>query len=475
MLRDYQKKAIDQIRDEFISGNRKVLLRLATGAGKTVCFTTMMKTAVANGKRCVMLVRGRSLVDQTHKRLLKENTPHGVFMANHWARNLNQPIQICSVDTVISRQEFPPADLLVIDEAHLATSDAYKQVIEKYNKSYVVAVTATPYGKEPLRHLADSVVSPISTEELMARGYLIRPRYFAPSAPDLKGIKTVAGDYANNQLHERMSNLAGDIVDTYKRLGENRPALLFAVNINHSKSLCSELNKSGIKAEHIDAEHDSKERQESISRLESGETKVICSVGTMTTGVDIPKIGCLIMARPTKSYNLWIQMVGRGTRPVYPEGADLSTDESRLDAIQNSIKKDFIVLDHAGNVTRHGFITDEPEVNLDGEEKSTKIKSPKTCKRCYLVYFGSDCPACGFVLANKKRDIEIDREKELVELQNMPLVNEIVLFVNRAKAEAKSKGYKRGWVYHKVKDAYGEEVANELFPKRTTPLPKWLK
>jgi superfamily II DNA or RNA helicase len=475
MLRDYQAKAIEEIRKQFISGNKKVLLRSATGSGKTVIFTHMMREAVLRGKRCVMIVRGRSIVDQTHKRLIKEKTHHGVYMANHHGRNPNAPIQICSVDTLTARQNFPPADLVVIDEAHMAVSEQYKKVISHYEKSFIVAVTATPYGKESLRHLADVCVSAISTNELMNQGYLIRPRYFAPSAPDLRGVKTVAGDFANSQLFDRMSGLSGDIVGTYKDLGENRPSMLFAVNINHSKQLCYEFNQAGIKAEHIDAEHDTKERQEAIARLENGEIKVICSVGTMTTGVDIPKVSCLIMARPTKSYNLFIQSAGRGTRPVYPDGADLSTIESRLDAIQNSDKKDFIILDHAGNVTRHGFITDEPEVNLDGETKKPNIKSPRTCKKCFLVFNGIVCPSCGTLPDRKDREIDIDREKELVELKDMPLAQEIVIFVNKHKAIAKKCGYKRGWLYHKVKDAYGEEVANELYPKRTKPLPSWLK
>jgi len=475
MLRDYQSKAIELIREQFSLGNKKVLLRLSTGAGKTTIFTEIMKMASANGKKCMMIVRGRSIIDQTHKRMLKDKVHHGVVMANHWCRNPKADIQLASIDTLVSRQNYPNADLIVIDEAHMAISQGYKDAIEMYPDAYVLAVTATPYVKESLRHIADVCISPITTEELMNQGYLVRPRYFAPSAPDMKGVKTIAGEYANLQAQDKMNPLAGDIVETYKKSGENRPAILFAVNINHSEMLCAEFNKAGVKAEAIDAEHDSKERAEAIARLESGETKVLTSVGTLTTGVDIPKVSCLILARPTKSYNLFIQAIGRGTRPVYLPDSDLSTKESRLFSIQNSVKKDFIVFDHAGNVTRHGFITQEPDVDLDGAKKKIIIKSPKTCKKCYLVYFGTDCPACGFVLENKKRDIEIDKEKELKEISEMPLVNEIVLFTNRIKAEAKAKGYKRGYVYFKVKDKYGEEVANELFPKRLKPLPKWLK
>ena len=130
-LRPYQTNALNKIRSEYAQDNKKVLLHLATGAGKTVIFCEVLKGAHLKGKSAIMIVRGRKLVDQAHKRLAKYNVPHGVLMAGHKLFKPNEAIQICSIDTLISRKLKPKADIIVIDETHLATSDGYKNFLSK--------------------------------------------------------------------------------------------------------------------------------------------------------------------------------------------------------------------------------------------------------------------------------------------------------------------------------------------------------
>lgn len=359
-----------------------------------------------------------------------------------------QLVQVASADTVISRKATFDADLLVVDEAHLAVNGAFKKVVQNF-KGFIVAVTATPYTKEPLTHLAQAIVNPITTIELIKKGYLVNAKYYAPSIPDLKGVKSRAGDYSIEDLQERMAPLTGDIVKHWKTLGQNRPTLCFAVNIQHSQSITRAFNDAGIPAIHLEANNSLEERQLAVDKLGTGELKIISNVGVMCTGVDIPFLSCLIMARPTKSYTLFIQQAGRGTRPY-----------------EN--KKDFLILDHAGNSIRHGFITEEQDVSLTGQVKN-KTPALKQCKECYLVFQGVTCPACGWDSsppAKKATNYEVDNEGSLVEItEDFALNYEISLYIKRNKLIQINRGYKKSWLYHTVKNKYGEAIAARAFPK----------
>lgn len=129
--REYQTKSISDIREKFREGHRKVLLWLATGGGKTFVFCKMVKDSVSRGKRCIVVVRGRKLVDQASKRLFREGVNHGVLMASHWNYRPQAPVQVCSIDTLISRNLRPDADLIIIDEAHLFTPDSKAGLLDR--------------------------------------------------------------------------------------------------------------------------------------------------------------------------------------------------------------------------------------------------------------------------------------------------------------------------------------------------------
>jgi DNA repair protein RadD len=294
-------------------------------------------------------------------------------------------------------------------------------------------------------------VHPITTQELIDLGFLLPPRYFAPIAPDLAGLRTRAGDFENSELESRMNNMAGDIIGHWQRLSEQRPTVCFAVNVHHSLSIVDKFRRAGIAAEHIEADTPDTERAAAIDRLVKGETKVLSNVGILCTGVDIPPLSCILMARPTKSYSLYIQQAGRGTRPHKESG-----------------KKDFIILDYAGNVLRHGLITDEPEVFLEGMPKSKNGPRVIQCPQCYAFIIGGSCPECGFKPERKESVVE-DGDGVLSELKGLPRDAEIAIFVKRLKETAKRKNYKKGWAYYKCLEKYGEHETQKHFPKRNVP------
>lgn len=450
MLRPYQESSLTEISQHFRQGRKKVLLWLATGGGKTVVFCEMIKRAHERGLNTVVIVRGRQLVKQASDRLFREKVNHGVYMAGHWNYRPNFPHQVASVDTLIARGDRPKADLVIVDEAHMATSKEYRRVLEYYSNAFIVAVTATPYVKGGLRHIADAIVHPVSMLQLVEQGYLAPFRYFSPSEPDLTGVKvsSMTKDYVTDQLEGAMcqGQLTGKIIDHWKQIASDCPTLCFAVNVRHSKFLVDKFLEAGVAAEHCDADTPDEERQQIIERLRSGRTKVVCNVGVLSTGVDIPCLRALIMARPTKSRNLFIQQAGRGTRTF--EG-----------------KSNCILLDHAGNIGRHGLPSDEIGVDLDGKEKSESVRmESKICKACFAVYRGKLCPECGIEAPPAPTPLLEESEEKLRELTGIEQ-DPVLRTMNQLKREAREKGRKAAWVYYKLTDIFGLDACREHLPE----------
>ncbi len=457
-LRPYQQQALDEIRAHYASGIKRVLLHASVGSGKTVVFSEVLKGVIAKGRRAVVIIRGKDLIDQTSQRLFRENVPHGCLQGTHWNRNDNAPVQICSVDTLYRRKIAPKADLVVIDEAQYANSESFLWVIAQYPNAYFLPVSATPHHKKGFRHIADVVVHPISTAELMDQGYLSRPRYFAPTTLDLTTVKIDSStkDYNVAQAAEVLlgSTIYGDVVSQYKAMSNDRPAICFALNIEHSKILRDRFIAAGVPAVHVEADTSRSDRDDAIARLKSGEIKVICNVGILCVGVDIPFLETVILARPTKSYNLYIQQIGRGSRVT-------------------DTKNTFLILDHTNNIHEHGFLENEKPCDLEAEEKKVKEVKERivTCMNCYGTFAyrfedGNNCPLCGESCKREREAVESKiKEEEAAVLKELSVKEfatkwqEVLLFIERA---VKNRN-KCGMVYHLTKDKFGEDYAKSVW------------
>lgn len=443
MLRPYQNQAIDEIRRLiYVDGQRNVLLHLAQGSGKTVIFCYILKAMYQNEKSAVMMVKGRQLVEQASWRLARESVPHGVHMAGHYRYRPAEKIQVCSIDTLISRAQRPKADLIIIDEAHMATTKGYKSVLSNYDAP-ILHVTATPYNLAPM-----STVRPIDMQGLIDIGFLVPARYFCPAIPNLKGVHTVGDDYNQQQLAKAIDrgDLIADIVETWKTHGQDRPSMAFAVNVLHSKHIAARFCDAGIPWKHCDANTPDSERADIIEEHRLGKIKGISHVNIFSTGVDIPWLSCLIMARPTKSKILYHQQGGRGTRIA-----------------EN--KKDFLLLDHAGNVLRHGFLEEENGlVKTKANNTGENVKGIRICSQCFSAYRGTACKACGNV-GTVNTGIKKEKEGELREIQE----TEEGKIYRKLRAVAAEKGYKRGWIFYRLAEKLGQEAAEKMMPKRKIP------
>jgi len=450
-LRPHQSEAIHALRQSLARGKRRPMLQLPTGAGKTITAATIIRMALDKGNRVIFTVPAISLVDQTVREFYAEGIRDiGVIQADHPMTDSLAKVQVACVQT-LQRRRLPEAGLVIVDEAH-RSFDFIRAWMRKPEWAAVpfIGLSATPWAKGLGRDYDDLIVA-ATTESLIGDGYLSPFRVFAPTRPDLSGVRTVAGDYHEGDLSEAMQSgtITADVVTTWLTLGENRPTLCFAVDRAHAASLRKGFEAAGVSCGYVDAFTSPEEREAVRKAFEAGSIKVVCNVGVLTTGVDWD-VRCIVLARPTKSEMLYTQIIGRGLRTA--EG-----------------KADCLILDHSDTTMRLGFVTDihhhrlcdgKPKAKSDAERKEPL---PKECPECHYVRAPKVkvCPSCGFV-GSRKDGIEVE-EGELEEMnpsrqrkENRELGwAEKVAFMASLRAYAIETGKKDGWTAHKYREKFG--------------------
>jgi DNA repair protein RadD len=462
-LRPHQERALDELRQSLRRGKRRPMVQMPTGAGKTRFADEIIRGARDKGKRVAFCVPRKTLIDQTIREFEREGiTAIGVMQAAHLRTDGRQPVQICSVQT-LARRKRPEVDLVIVDEAHEAHKAVLTWIAECPDLPFI-GLSATPWSRG-LGKFYDDLIIAATTRELIDADYLSDFVAFAPSEPDLAGVRTVAGDFAQDELGDAMDKapITGNIVKTWIERGENRPTIAFCVNRKHAQHVCERFLEAGIAAERIDGETPSGDdscdpdpagqtRRDMFARFRSGVTKVLVSVGVLTTGFNAD-VRCIIDAQPTKSRILFVQKVGRGLRTA--EGKDK-----------------LVILDHAGNHLRLGRVDDIGQTHLDDGKKregsARKEKTeplPKLCPECraVLAYKARKCSECGAQIVAVSEVVEADGE--LIELgarKSGKKARAATLasqeeFYRELKFVQRQKGYASGWSYHKFVEKFRDK------------------
>lgn len=374
-LRDYQQRGIRQILDAYRQGARSVLAVSPTGSGKTTLFAHLAAQLDAGGKRSLILAHRRELVSQASTRLTEFGVRHGIILSGHpaapWAR-----VQVASVQT-LSRRTLPAADLIVPDEAHLSTAATWARILDGYPSARILGVTATPWrlAGKPLAGAYDSVVVVATPRELREQRHLSDYVGFSYLAPDLSGVATVGGDYNEAQSAAAMSSsvIVDNIVEEWLKHAAHLSTVVFAVTVEHSRQLVERFRAAGVSAEHLDGATPLSQREAIMRRVASGQTRVLSNVGVVIEGLDIPRLKCCVLARPTKSLARAIQMMGRVRRPW-----------------QDTVAR---IHDHAFVIRQHGLPDQDRDYSLHAKREAPPSMS--TCGTCLAVYDGERCPACG--------------------------------------------------------------------------------
>lgn len=458
ILRPYQSKAIDGLRTSLATGHRRPVLCLPTGGGKTVIAGSIVKSASDKRKRVLFLAPRRELIYQASAAFEKFGIRHGVIMAGEPV-NCMQSVQVASFDTLNARamrrarMNLPAADLVVVDEAHLSIAPSRLKLLNAYPDAAVIGLTATPARGDGrgLGEYYDDLVEAASMAELVKEGHLVPARYYAPSKPDLAGLKIARGDYVANALGERMDRpeLVGDILHNWQRLAWDKQTVIFCCTRKHARHVHEEFNRAGYRAEYLDGETPTDERRQILGRMQRRESQVLVNVFVATFGLDIPSLECAVLARPTRSVVLYLQTVGRVLR----------TCEGKTEAI---------VIDHSGAVEDHGFVTDPQPWSLESDSTirerrdEQKANKPKeiTCGDCGTVFKARrDCPNCGSQIVPPSAPVPVHnadlQEVKPETLNRQASWDEKTRFMGELKTYCAAHGIKPGWAAHKYRERFG--------------------
>lgn len=480
--RPYQDEIHHAVRAAIAAGHRAILVQSATGTGKTFIGARFIIGATTKRNRSLALAPRRELVYQLAERLRYFEVEPGIIMAGE-PMHIDRLAQVASFDTLHARAvrsaaiDMPYAKVVLVDEAHLSVAETRKEILDLFPGAVIIGLTATPArpNGRPLKLVYDHLVLGWPISKMIEEGYLVATRYFAPTEPDLKAVKkNKDGDYSEKGLEKVMNTptIVGDILENWQRLASDMQTVVFCVTRKHAKFVCEQFQKAGVAAEYVDGDTPSDERKGIFDRVDRKQTQVLVNVFVASYGLDIPSLQCCVLARPTKSLVMYMQMIGRTLRPVYADGFDLDLREGRLDAIAHSDKPYAMVIDHSGAVRRHGFVDEPIPWTLDGDENVSEVKErqkaegkePKelVCPQCKAVVKGRRfCPSCGYEFVAPGAPLPV-HGADLEEIardgneanRKTPWADKI-RFMGEAKAYAASKGYTEGFAANMYREKFG--------------------
>lgn len=404
--RDYQEAAVDSFFDYFEHHNGHPLAALPTGTGKSIVIAEFMRRAYTTypGTRIMMVTHVRELIRQNLEKTVNvwPTAPVGVYSAGLNKRETFAPITFAGIQSVYNRaSEFGEVHLLMVDEAHLIGSNASSQYrtfiagLQEHNpKMRVLGLTATPYR---LGHGMLTDPGGIFTDvcfDLTDRysfNWLIEHGYLAPLVPkrtetsvaeQLSSVRVKGGEYVLKDLQHALDvdAITKAAIDEAIQLGASRKKwLVFTTGVEHTDNVTRELANRGLSAAAVHSRKTNAENDDSIAKFRAGDVQVLVSNNMLTTGFDVPDVDLIIVLRPTKSAALWVQMLGRGTRPAPG-------------------KVDCLVLDYAGNTQALGPIND-PVLPRRRGKRGSGVAPVRLCDvcGCYSHASARTCenPACG--------------------------------------------------------------------------------
>ncbi len=452
--RDYQLDLLWAVVDAVRQGHRRILLQLPTGGGKTKIATALL----ASASWAQFIVHRKELIEQTSRSFLSAGVAHS-FVAADKPYDPDAAVLLCGIVTLAERMGVVlPPDIVVWDEAHHLNAATWAEVMRAYPDALHIGLTATPQrldGRGLGEHFETMVLGP-SVRWLIDNAYLSDFDYYGPPPSG-----------ANE------SALLGDVVDHYLAHAAGQQGIVFASNRDHSKELAAEFVRRGVPALHVDGSMSARRRNEADRLFRSGDVLIETNVNLFGEGYDVPNIGYVGLARRTQSLSWFLQMVGRGLRPVYGGDFDLETLLGRRQAIVWGGKHKAVICDHGNNWFAHGMPDDERAWSLAGKlrgsgagcnDDATPIHQ---CMNCYMITPSKErvCPGCGTAFPTVTRNIRF-KEGTLTKIEREEA---------RAQKEAEKK---KAALIRKAeeREAKSERQLVELGERRDYPNPKgWAK
>lgn len=411
--RPYQQKAAAAIHREWDAGNKKTLVVMPTGTGKTIVFASIVNDQVAEGEHVLILAHREELLQQASDKLkMVTGLETALEKAQNSALDSDKMVVVASVQTLSKQNRLMkyPRDYfgtIIIDEAHHTAAKTYKGILEHFIDAKVLGVTATPDRSDmkSLSDIFDSLAFEYKLPDAIREGYLCKINTKTiPVEVDISKVHINAGDFSAQDLGNVLDLYLDTIADAIVRECQNRKTVIFTPLVRISKRLCNILNKRNFKTAEVNGA--SADREDVLKGFDNGEYKALTNAMLLTEGWDCPTVDCIICLRPTKSRSLYAQIVGRGTRLC--EG-----------------KKNLLVLDFLWLTKKHSLCH---PADIFCEDQEVAQKTTDMLADAALTgsnsqeNFGS--PELGLIEAIEEAQTELDEEKRkaLCELEKQDTI-----------------------------------------------------
>ncbi len=484
ILRPYQDRAVEMLREGIRAGYRKQILMSPTGSGKTEIGCFMLQEAQRKGARALFIVDRVVLVDQTSDRLDQYGISHGVIQSGHWRFRTYENIQVCSAQTIERRGIPDDVSVIFVDEAHCLR----KKIVEHLQQTdaIVIGLSATPFTKG-LASVYSNLVNVITMNELIEQKYLVPLKMYAAKSINVEGMKIVAGEWSEKDIQTRGLEIVGDIIAEWKsktelHFGGPVKTIVFSATVDHGAELCRQFQAAGFNFHQISYKDGGDEHRRALIaefRRPDSEIHGLISCEVFTKGFDVPDVLCGVSARPyRKSLSSHIQQMGR--------------------VMRSAPGKDFgLWLDHSGNCLR--FMEDTSDIFQSGcstlddgirEEKARKEPTEKEraeirCSCGYiLMAYEKVCPSCG---KERRKTTTVEAVPgQLFELEMGKRANKVTGWPEKAafyaglKSYASERGYKPGYAANQYRMKFGvwpnDPRVHHVEPGPVTPeIVSWIK
>lgn len=418
--RPYQEEAINSLFKYFAEKSGNPIIAMPTGTGKSIVIAKFIERVMKQwpGQRILGLTHVKELIEQNANKIREawSMVPIGIYSAGLARRDTVHPVIFGGVASVNSSELILSShwDLVIIDEAHLVSPSSEtmygrigSRILSVNPRCKFIGLSATPYRLKQgmmtkgglFTDICYDLTTPDAFVELIAAGYMsmLIPKK-TETIIDLSNVKITAGEFNEKQLQETMDkdSVTIEAVKEMIQYGSDRSRwLVFASGIEHAEHVANTLNLFGVSATFVSAKQHTGERNERINNFKTGKLRAIVNNNILTTGFDCPEIDFIGMLRPTMSPGLWVQMLGRGTRPAPG-------------------KQNCLVLDFAGNTKRLGPINDP--VIPKAKSKSAGEAPVKICPDCGMYNHASVryCDNCGHEFPVQVKIAKTAGEDELI-------------------------------------------------------------
>lgn len=406
-LRPYQQKMVGELYAAIRDGKQRLLWIALMGLGKTILASWVMRDAVQKGRSCVFVVPYTVLIDQTLDTLRLLGVPCSALQGDRDC-DLTAPVLVVSMQTLTARlgrgqtldDILGPRHLVMVDEAHETSFHSQYPRLERWcldGGGRTIGMTATPWrlsSKQWLGQRFDIAIEGPQPPEAIKLGAVVPCRPFRlGDVFDLETLRVKStGDYAEGDMSDQAIRPEAlvHVVSEWLRLACDRKTIMVGSTIDQAEATQSAFERAGIAAALIVGDTPLAERQTIFEQVQAGQVQVICSVGCLTAGFNLPCISCVLYVRATRSRSLFYQTAGRACRPA-------------------PSKTDFILLDFGGNVSRFGNPMALQNYSIQGDHEP-QLPPLKSCPECgaEVLVFAQICPECGFVFSEGDQ-LDLDR------------------------------------------------------------------